>query len=99
MTKVKTDSMGLGWDSVRHPQCLYSLVLNFPRGSVLRIHLLMQEMQAQSLGQEDPQRWKWQPTLVFLPGTSHGHGTSPWSHERVGHDLETQQQQKYSFVG
>ena len=54
MIKVKADCMGLGWDIVRHPQCLYPLVLNFPGGSVLRIHLLMQKMHVRSLGQEDP---------------------------------------------
>ena len=32
----------------------------------------MQETQVQSLGWEDPQRRKWQPTLVSLPGESHG---------------------------
>ena len=31
----------------------------------------MQKTQVQSLGREDP--WAWQPTLVFLPGKSHGH--------------------------
>ena len=43
----------------------------------------MQEMQVQSLGQEDSLRRKWQPTLVFLPGESRGQrslvGYSPWS--------------------
>ena len=29
-------------------------------------------MQIQSLGQGDPLRRAWQPTLVFLPGKSHG---------------------------
>ena len=42
----------------------------------------MQETQVRSLGQEDPWRRKWQPTLVFLPGESHGQrsllGYSPW---------------------
>ena len=42
----------------------------------------MQEPQVQSLGLEDPQRRKWQPTSVFLPGESHGQrslaGYSPW---------------------
>ena len=42
------------------------------------------------------QRRKWQPTPVFLPGKSHGErsleGYRPWSHKRVGHDLETKQQ-------
>ena len=29
-------------------------------------------MQVRSLGQEDPLEKEWQPTLVFLPGESHG---------------------------
>ena len=37
-----------------------------------------------------PWRRAWQPTLVFLPGESHGQrslmGYSPWGH-RVRHDL------------
>ena len=33
-----------------------------------------QEMGVRSLGQEDPLRRKWHPTLVFLPGESHGRG-------------------------
>ena len=37
-----------------------------------------------------PWRREWQPTLVFLPGESHGQrslvGYSPWSHKIVGHD-------------
>ena len=35
-----------------------------------------------SLGQEDPWRKKWQPTLVLLPGKCHGQrslvGYGPW---------------------
>ena len=31
-----------------------------------------EESQVQSLGQEDPWRRRWQSTLVFLPGESHG---------------------------
>ena len=42
----------------------------------------MRETQVQSLGWEDPQRRKRQPTPVFLPGKSHGRksmvGYSPW---------------------
>ena len=38
-------------------------------------------------------RRKWQPTLVFLPGKSHGQrslaGYSPWGCQRVRHDLVT----------
>ena len=47
----------------------------------------MQEMQVQSLGWEDPQRKKWQPTPIFLPGKSHGQrslvGCSPWGHKEL----------------
>ena len=32
----------------------------------------MWETWVQSLGQEDPLEKEWQPTLVFLPGESHG---------------------------
>ena len=32
----------------------------------------MQETQVPSLGQEDPWRREWLPTLVFLPGEFHG---------------------------
>ena len=42
-----------------------------------------------SLRQKDPQRRKWQPTPVFLPGKHQGQrslvGYSPWGH-RAGHD-------------
>ena len=42
----------------------------------------MQEMQAPSMGQEDPLRRKWQPSSIFLPGKSHGQRSlvsySPW---------------------
>ena len=41
-----------------------------------------QETWVWSLSREDPQRRKWQPTAVFLPGESHGQrnvvGCSPW---------------------
>ena len=44
-----------------------------------------------------PWRRKWQHTPVFLPGESRGQknmaGHSPWSHQRVGHNLATKQQQ------
>ena len=45
-------------------------------------------MQVRSLGQEDPWRWKWLPTPVFLPGEAQGQrslvGYSPWSHKKSG---------------
>ena len=44
-----------------------------------------------------PWRRKLQPAPVFLPGESHRQrslvGYSPWSRERVGHNLVTEQQQ------
>jgi len=43
-----------------------------------------------------PWRMKWQPTLVFLPGKSHGQQSlasySPWGNKRIGHDLAIKQQ-------
>ena len=51
------------------------------------------------LARRIPWRKKWQPTPVFLPGKSHRQrsleGYSPWSHQIVGHDLATKQQQKF----
>ena len=53
----------------------------FPGGKE-SICLPMQEIWVPSLGQEDPLRRKQQPTLVFMPGNSHGPrslaGYSPW---------------------
>ena len=45
-----------------------------------------------------PWRRKWQPTLVFLPGKSHGQkslvGLQSMGSQRVGHDLVTKQKQQ-----
>ena len=47
----------------------------------------MQEMQVQSLGQEDPLGRKWQPAPVFLPREFHGRrnlaGYSPWGRKEL----------------
>ena len=40
-------------------------------------------MQVQSLGQEDALKEGMQPTPVFLPGESHGHGYSPQGHKEL----------------
>ena len=44
-------------------------------------------------------RRKWQPTLVFLAGKSHGQrslvGYKSMESQRVGHDLVTKQQQQF----
>ena len=53
----------------------------------------IQETQIQYLGQEDPWRWEWLPSPIFLPRESHGQrilvGYSPLGHKRVGHDYAT----------
>ena len=36
----------------------------------------MQKTQVQSLGQKISWKREWQPTSVFLPGESHGHGVA-----------------------
>ena len=46
-----------------------------------------QETWVQSLGREDPQKRKWQLTLILLPGKSHGQkslvGYSPWGRKEL----------------
>ena len=67
----------------------------YPGGSEVKNPPAKQEMWVWSLGQEDPQKGKWQPTPIFLPGKSHGqrslvgYSQSTVS-QRVGHDLETE---------
>ena len=45
-----------------------------------------------------PWRRKWQPSLEFFLGISHGQrslaGYSPWSHKRVRHDLAIQEEEE-----
>ena len=49
---------------------------------------------------EIPWRRKWQPTPVILPGKSYGQrklaGYSPWDRKKVGPNLATTQQQKFT---
>ena len=54
---------------------------------------LLQEMQVQSLGREDPlEGQKWQPTLVFLPRESHGQRSLAGYSPPSGKDLDTTEQ-------
>ena len=50
---------------------------------------------------KSPWRRKWQPTLVFLPGESHGQRSlavySPWGHKWVRQDWATKQQQHEQY--
>ena len=68
----------------------------------LRICLPMQEMQVQSLSQEDPLEKEMATTPVFSPGKSQEKkslaGCSPWGHKSVGHDLSTKQLQQIQHV-
>ena len=62
----------------------------------------MQETWVPSLGQEDPLKKKMATHSSILareiPWTEESGGLySPWSHESVGHDLATNQQQKQHF--
>ena len=71
-----------------------NIKMGFPGGSVVKNLLANAGDLSFSLRWEDPQRRKWQPTPVFLPGKSHGQrslvGYSPWgckesdTTERVG---------------
>ena len=53
-----------------------------PGGSAVKNLPAMRETQVQPVDQEIPWRGEWQPTLIFLPGESHGQrslaGYSPW---------------------
>ena len=65
--------------------CFVVSLLYIPGGSMLKIHLPVQETRETrvwSLGREDPLRRKWQSLQVCLSGESHGQrslaGYSPW---------------------
>ena len=62
----------------------YSLS-GFPGGSEGKVAASIWETQVRSLVQKILWRRKWQPTLVLLPGKSHGRrrlvGHSPWGHK------------------
>ena len=55
------------------PPLLYSdtMLLGFPRDSVVKTPPANEEPPVQSLSREDPWRRKWQPIPVYLPGKSH----------------------------
>ena len=70
-------------------------ILGFPGSSLVKNWPAMQETWVPWV-RKSPWRRKWQPTPVFLPGKSCGQrsltGYSPCGHERVKHDLVTEQQ-------
>ena len=57
----------------------------------------MWETQVRALGREDPLQKEMTPTLVFLPGKSHGWrslvGYSPWGHQ----ELDSTEQLHFHF--
>ena len=77
------------------PPLLYSdtMLLGFPRDSVVKTPSANEEPRVQSLSREDPWRRKWQPIPVYLPGKSHRQrnlvGCDSWGSKSVGHDLAT----------
>ena len=70
-------------------------LLSFPGSSVVR-NRPANEGDVGSIPGSGRRRMKWQPTLVFLPGISHGQRSlgvySPWGHRRVRRDLATKEQ-------
>ena len=73
---------------------IFQNALGFPGGSVVKkqtkIHLPCRRLGFHPWVEKIPWRRKWQSTLVFLPGKSHGQrslvGSSPWGSHSVGHD-------------
>ena len=61
------------------------LILGFPSGSAVRIHLQCRRRRFDPQVGKIPQRRKWQPTPVVSPGEPHGQrslaGYSPWGHK------------------
>ena len=69
---------------------LLSSVMGFPRGSDSKESTCNAEDPGLIHGSgRPPQRRKWQPTPVFLPGQRSPAGYSPWGSHRVGHDWVT----------
>ena len=61
-------------------------MLGFPGGSVVKNLPAMRKTQVRSWVGKIPWRRKWQPTLVFLPGKSHGQrlvGYNPWGRKEL----------------
>ena len=74
--------------------------MDFPGGSVVKNLPANVGERGLILGSgKIPWKRKWQPTLVLLPGKTHRPRSlasySTWGHKRVGHDLETNQQQQW----
>ena len=74
----------------------------FSSGPAVKSVPAMQETQVQSLGQEDPWRKAWQPTLIFLPGESHGQrslaGYSPQGRKESDMTEVTEHKQKAAYI-
>ena len=64
-------------------------VKGFSSGCMMKSHLPRQEMRIQYLGQEDPQRRKWQFTPVFLPGKSYRQRSLAGYKSMVAKELDT----------
>jgi len=74
-------------ECIRVCVCVYIYIYIYGASLVAQLVKNLPAMQApwvQGLGWEDPWIREWQPTLLFLPGKSHGQrslvGYSPWGH-------------------
>ena len=82
--------------------CRANLPLGFPGGSVVKTLPATVGDVGSIPGWEDPQRRKWQPTPVFLPGKSHVQrslvGYGPWGCKESDKTANSQQQQKSALT-
>ena len=90
-TRWTDGSSGSGQPS--GPLAFSSLLFGLPYGSVVESPPAVQEMEESlvlSLGQEDPRRKKWQPTLIVLPEKFHGQRWATVQKGRVRQDWVTE---------
>ena len=66
--------------------------MGFPSGLAVKNLPVMQELQVQSLGREDPERRKWLPTPAFFPGKI------PWTEEPGGLQSMGSHRGRYNLV-
>ena len=80
-----------------HMDQILILLLSFVLVQMLKNPPAMHETRVQSLGRKDPQRRKWKPTPVFLPGESHGQRSLAGYSTRGCKELDTAEQCSLSF--
>ena len=77
-------------------------ILASPLAQQVKNLLVVQRHQVRSLSWEESWSRKWQPTLVFLPGESHGQrslvGYSPWGHKEPNMTELLNSNNKYAYL-